>query len=290
VFRLFIFFVFFIFTQSATSATAQPSVVELQTNLGTIAIELNYIDAPISSNNFIAYVKKGFYKNLLIHRVHKGFVIQGGGINKSDGKLKAPIFPPITLESNNGLKNLTGTVAMARTNAPNSATSQFFINLSDNNFLDYTPGTQDTPSNPGYAVFGEVIGGMDLVRKIEALPNSFNIDGSSRVPFTDSSELVYIDTAYTSKSLDPSVSKTRILISGSGRVTSLPEGIDCGSSCVLSQSVGGTIILTAKSAAGSVFTGWRGDCHGNNSNITLDTTKGNHNCTAVFAKAITEPQ
>ena len=290
--KLFILIIYFAFNHSVTGASAPPSVVELQTNLGTIVIELNYIDAPISSNNFIAYVKKGFYKDLLIHRVHKGFVIQGGGFNKMDGKLKTPIFAPITLESNNGLKNLTGTVAMARTNVLNSATSQFFINLSDNSFLDYDPGDQDTPSTPGYAVFGEVIGGMDLVRKIETLPNSFNFDGSSRVPFTESSELVYIDTAYTAKSIDPSVSKTRILISGSGRVKSLPEGLDCGNVCVLSQPVGGTIELTAKPKAGFVFTGWRGDCHGNNSKITLDTTKGNHNCTAVFTKimTITEPQ
>jgi len=278
----------FIFTQTAISATVPPSVVELQTNLGTIAIELNYIDAPITSNNFIAYVKSGFYKNILIHRVEKGFVIQGGGYNKADGKLKTPTYAPIVLESNNGLSNLTGTVAMARTNDPNSATSQFFINLSDNTGLDYSDA-----SNPGYAVFGEVIKGMELVRKIEVLPTPFNIIGasnSSRVPFTNLSELVYIDTAYISNTLDPNLSKTRILIRGSGSVTSLPAGINCGTSCVTSQPVGGTIKLTAKPAVGSVFTGWRGDCHGNNLNITIDTAKGNHNCTAAFAKAITTPQ
>jgi cyclophilin family peptidyl-prolyl cis-trans isomerase len=277
----------FIFNQAAISATVPPSVVELQTNLGTIAIELNYIDAPISSNNFMAYVKSGFYKNVLIHRVQKGFVIQGGGYNKADGKLKTPTYAPIVLESNNGLSNLTGTVAMARTNLANSATSQFFINLSDNTFLDYSA------SNAGYAVFGEVIGGMDLLRKIEALPTTFNIVGdpnSISVPFTGSSELVYMDTAYTSNTLDPNLSKTRILIRGSGSVTSLPAGINCGTSCVTSQPVGGTIKLTAKPAVGSVFIGWRGDCHGVNSSITIDTAKGNHNCTAAFAKAITALQ
>lgn len=257
--------------QAAANA-AQPPFVELQTNLGTITVRLDYVNAPISAANFIAYVQSGFYKNTLIHRSVKDFVVQGGGYNKLDGSLKVTRAPIIN-ESVNGLSNLTGTVAMARTNDPNSATSQFFINLVDNTGLDYS-----SVSNPGYAVFAEVIEGMDVARKIEKL-STFN-----SLPFTDASGLVFIENTYSSFVFDSGVSKTRIMLSGQGNVVSEPAGINCGKSCFLSRTASGTIKLTATAATGHLFTGWRGDCRGNQRVITIDAARGNHNCTAVFSK------
>lgn len=267
----FLIAVFSVFNPPAVGATS-PDIVELQTNIGTITFQLDFTKAPISSNNFIAYVKSGFYKNTLIHRAIKGFVVQGGGYNKADGKLKTT-SAPIVNESNNGLSNLTGTIAMARTSDPNSATSQFFINLSDNTFLDYASAT-----NPGYAVFGTVIDGMDVARKIESLATYNDL------PFTGSSELVFIENVYSSYTFDTTVSKTRIMLSGSGKVTSVPSGIDCGTRCYLAQPAAGAVKLTATPAAGYLFAGWTGDCQGFNRMITIDTLKGNHNCTAVFSK------
>lgn len=257
--------------QTAVSAT-QPAFVELQTNLGTITMKLDYANAPISAANFIAYVQSGFYKNTLIHRLVKGFVVQGGGYSKLDGKLKTT-SAPIVNESNNGLSNLTATVAMARTNDPNSATSQFFINLVDNTGLDYS-----SVSNPGYAVFAEVIEGMAVVRKIE------NLATFSSLPFTGASSLVFIENVYSSYVFDTGVSKTRIMLSGQGNVVSEPAGINCGKSCFLSRTASGTIKLTAAAAAGHLFSGWRGDCRGNQRVISIDAARGNHNCTAVFSK------
>jgi peptidyl-prolyl cis-trans isomerase A (cyclophilin A) len=141
---------------------AQAQTVKLQTTEGDIRIELNAEKAPKSVANFVQYVKAGHYNGTLFHRVMGNFMIQGGGF---DAKLnQRPTKPPIPLESHNGLSNLRGTVAMARTNDPNSATSQFFINVVDNLFLD------GEPTNPatGYAVFGQVVEGMDVVDKIRA--------------------------------------------------------------------------------------------------------------------------
>ena len=135
------------------------NIVVLETTKGVIEIELDAVNAPITTNNFIAYVNAGHYDGLVFHRVIKGFMVQGGGFTP-DGNQRQ-VNAPITLESNNGLKNKVGTIAMARTNDPNSATSQFFINTVDNDFLDYTP------SNPGYAVFGKVTKGMHIVFEIE---------------------------------------------------------------------------------------------------------------------------
>ena len=135
------------------------NIVVLETTKGIIEIELDTVNAPITTSNFIAYVNAGHYNGLVFHRVIKGFMVQGGGFTP-DGTQRQT-RAPIVLESNNGLKNTVGTIAMARTNAPNSATSQFFINTVDNGFLDYTP------SNPGYAVFGKVIKGMHIVFDIE---------------------------------------------------------------------------------------------------------------------------
>ena len=142
------------------SATAQ--TVKLQTTEGDIRIELNAEKAPKSVANFLQYVKAGHYNGVVFHRVIGNFMIQTGGF---DAKLnQRPTKPPIPLESHNGLNNVRGSVAMARTNDPNSATAQFFINVVDNPFLDGEP----TEPATGYAVFGQVIEGMDVVDKIRA--------------------------------------------------------------------------------------------------------------------------
>jgi len=263
-----------IFSQLTTAAGAKPEFVELQTNLGTIAVQLDYAHAPITADNFIGYVKTGFYKNTLIHRTVKDSIsiIQGGGFDLSTGKIK-PTGSPIALESNNGLSNLAGTIAMARTHVPRSATSQFYINVKDNLGLDYR-----SPSNPGYAVFGTVIDGLEVAANIMNLP-SFN-----SLPFTASSSLVFVETTYTSSHFDTRLSKTRILRKGRGTVTSTPSGIRCGRRCKLTQNAGAPLRLTATPRDGYVFSGWRGDCNGVNRTLTIDTRQGNHNCTALFSK------
>ncbi len=143
--------------------SAKPSVV-LSTSLGDITVELFPDKAPVSVENFLSYVKEGFYNNTIFHRVIPGFMIQGGGMTKDMSAKKTNA--PIKNEADNGLKNLKGTVAMARTQVVNSATSQFFINLADNAFLDH--GARDF----GYAVFGKVTNGMDVVDKIAAVKTS----------------------------------------------------------------------------------------------------------------------
>jgi peptidyl-prolyl cis-trans isomerase A (cyclophilin A) len=138
--------------------------VRLATSVGDIVLELDAEKAPKSVDNFVKYVQAKHYDGLIFHRVIDGFMIQTGGY-KSDMSEK-PTRPPIPLESRNGLSNQVGTVAMARTGMPNSATSQFFINLADNSRLDQ-PNARD---GEGYAVFGKVIEGMDVVDKIRAVP------------------------------------------------------------------------------------------------------------------------
>ena len=138
--------------------------IELQTSMGNIVLQLNEEKAPLSVANFKTYVENGHYDGTIFHRVINGFMVQGGGFT-ADMKQK-PTLAEIKNEAANGLKNKIGTVAMARTNAPHSATAQFFINVSDNAFLDHT-----SPSGQGwgYAVFGEVVEGMDVVNKIKAV-------------------------------------------------------------------------------------------------------------------------
>ena len=144
-------------------------VVVLETSLGSIEIELNKEKAPITVENFLNYVTSGTYDGTVFHRVIDGFMIQGGGFT-TDGKKKST-NPPIKLESNNGLLNEVGTIAMARTNIPDSATNQFFINVKDNSFLNYSSTRTDSAylsdSFPGYAVFGKVVKGMDIVNNIK---------------------------------------------------------------------------------------------------------------------------
>jgi len=153
------------------SAQNNPEVV-LETNFGDIIIELFSDDAPITVDNFLAYVNSGFYDGLLFHRVIYGFMIQGGGFyiqQHPDGNYIAQADPcePIVNESYNGLSNLRGTIAMARTDDPNSATSQFFINHVDN--LELDPNDED-PNDFGYCVFGQVVDGMDVVDAIAQTP------------------------------------------------------------------------------------------------------------------------
>lgn len=277
------------------AALALPQVVELQTNLGTIAIQLDYAKAPVSATNFVKYVNSGFYKNTLFHRVIKDFMMQGGGFDKATGAQKTNTLAAIKNEANNGLKNLTGTVAMARTSDPNSATSQFFINYKDNSFLDYTaPTTQGW----GYAVFGTVIKGMDVARAIEAAttyrPSAiYGSSGAVDLPYTAANDVVFIETAYPVTTWQPDLSITRMLIVGGGKVVSVPTGINCGQGatlCSAKKSATGTIRLTATPGTDQEFTGWRGDCKGYSATITLDATKGNHNCTATFAAKPANPQ
>ena len=140
-------------------------IVVLETSLGSIEIELNGSKAPKTVENFVAYVEQGFYDGLVFHRVIPGFMVQGGGF-EPDGTWRAPTREPIISEAKNGLKNVRGALAMARTRAdPNSATSQFYINTVDNPNLDYP-----NPDGYGYTVFGKVVKGMEIVDDIEASP------------------------------------------------------------------------------------------------------------------------
>lgn len=143
---------------------AMAQKVRLVTTQGDIVLELDAAKAPKTVENFLQYVKSGHYKGTVFHRVIDNFMIQGGGLTAD--LVQKPTRPPIPLESRNGLVNATGTVAMARTAIPDSATSQFFINLKDNAFLD----AANARDGNGYAVFGKVVEGMDVVDKIRALP------------------------------------------------------------------------------------------------------------------------
>ncbi len=139
-------------------------MVEMTTSKGVIELELDAKNAPVTVANFLEYAKSGHYDGTIFHRVIPGFVIQGGGLESGMGEKATRT--PIKNEADNGLKNLTGTICMARTNEPHSATSQFFINLKDNSFLDHT---EKTASGWGYAVFGRVTSGIDVVEAIAAV-------------------------------------------------------------------------------------------------------------------------
>ena len=153
--------------------------VIIETTKGNITLELDSEKAPETVANFVDYAKSGHYDNTIFHRVIPGFMIQGGGFDV-DMKQK-DTNPPIRIEADNGLKNLNGTIAMARTSDPNSATSQFFINVKDNGSLDHT---SPTPQGWGYAVFGKVTDGMDTVSSIERVKTGTN-HGHQNVPMTE---------------------------------------------------------------------------------------------------------
>ena len=150
-----------VFTAPAVFAQDDPVVI-IETSLGDMTVELNQKRAPISVENFLRYVKEGFYDGTIFHRVIPNFMIQGGGFTAD--MAKKPVHEPIKNEARNGLKNKKGTLAMARTDVINSATSQFFINTKDNDFLDNKGMTAEAF---GYAVFGKVTEGMDVVMEIE---------------------------------------------------------------------------------------------------------------------------
>ena len=171
-------------TKPPVAATTAPTVnpkVLIKTNMGDITVELNAEKAPKSVENFLQYVKDGFYNGTIFHRVIDNFMIQGGGFTP-DLRQK-PTRPSIPNEAKNGLSNKRGTIAMARTPDPNSATAQFFINLVDNRNLDYV--SDERAETWGYAVFGQVISGMDVVDKIKAVPTGPKGPFRSDVPTTD---------------------------------------------------------------------------------------------------------
>ncbi len=264
------------FTSAHAATVAPPSIAEIQTSVGTVTIQLNWEKAPISSRNFLDYIQKGFYKNTIFHRVIKNFMIQGGGVDAATGKFKTIDTPTIKNEADNGLSNTFGTIAMARTSAPDSASSQFFINTVDNKFLD------KTETSAGYAVFGEVVAGMDVASKIG------NFATYSELPFSDTNSLVVVDAVYTSNALDKINSRTRITVNGSGVVTSTPSTLNCdgvnNKKCVAATKIGGQFSVIAKAATGFEFAGWRGDCQGVKTTLPINTKTGNHNCTATFVK------
>jgi peptidyl-prolyl cis-trans isomerase A (cyclophilin A) len=154
-------------------AQAMAQTVKITTNQGDIVVQLEAAKAPKSVENFLQYAKAGHYNGTIFHRVIDGFMIQGGGFTPD--MQQKPTRPPIPLESRNGLSNVRGTLAMARTNVPDSATAQFFINVKDNGFLD----SARSPDGNGYAVFGKVTQGMDVVDKIR------KVETTQRGPFGD---------------------------------------------------------------------------------------------------------
>jgi peptidyl-prolyl cis-trans isomerase A (cyclophilin A) len=175
--------------------------VKLSTTLGDITIELEPDKAPLTVENFLSYVRDGYYVGTVFHRVIPGFMIQGGGLDKALQEKSEGRRAPIKNESDNGLKNLTGTIAMARTSVPDSATSQFFINVKDNGFLDRSQAQDGV----GYAVFGHVVDGMDVVRKIEGVKTETK--GTYRdVP----TEPVTITSAEVLKAATPATSSTTV--------------------------------------------------------------------------------
>ena len=170
-----------IVTNSSYQWIVDPQITMIVNSFGTVVIDLNPQQAPITVANMLAYVNSGFYTNVIFHRVIPGFMIQAGLVDTV--RFKNPSYSPISLESNNGLSNLSGTIAMARTAEPNSASSQFFINQVDNQFLNYT-----SAKSPGYAVFGKVVSGMSVVNKISQVPTqtvTVGKDDYENVPSTD---------------------------------------------------------------------------------------------------------
>lgn len=149
---------------SITAHTANPQIL-MKTNLGSVTLELYPEEAPKTVENFLRYVEDGFYKNTIFHRVIANFMIQGGGFDTTFHEKATR--GPVKNEANNGLKNEVGTIAMARTSDPHSATAQFFINVKNNEFLNYTAAT---PRGYGYTVFGKVTDGMNIVHQIARTP------------------------------------------------------------------------------------------------------------------------
>ncbi len=300
-------------TPTATTV-AQPSIVEMETSVGTITVQLNWDKAPISSKNFLDYVSSGFYKNTFFHRVYSVpdpkdstktliKIIQGGGFDAPTNTQKKT-NATIVSEANNGLHNSIGSIAMARTSDPNSATSQFFFNLTDD-----SSSFDASSTSTGYAVFGTVIGGMDVVNQIGNY-GTIKTAYSEGVPFSQIFDCgfnfcmkkIIIDTVYTSNVIDTINSLTRVTINGLGSVTSLTKDLNCTNSSsttsktclVLKKPAGADISLIATPAKLYQFQGWSGDCSGTTTPLVLNTKRtdntninsktNNNNCTATFTK------
>lgn len=154
-----------LFVSALSASAGDKPVVRVKTSMGDIVLELDRSKAPASVDNFIAYAEAGFYDGTIFHRVIDGFMIQGGGYTTDYERKETR--PPIKNEADNGVKNVEGTIAMARTGDPHSATAQFFINVKDNPFLDHRAPNQ---RGWGYTVFGRVTAGMDVVEKIKSTP------------------------------------------------------------------------------------------------------------------------
>ena len=172
--RHFVVFVFSAILMTTSNVQAETATVKMETSKGTIVLELDAANAPVTVENFLTYVREGFYDGTIFHRVISNFMIQGGGFT-SDMTQK-PTHDPIRNEANNGLGNDTGTIAMARTNDPHSATAQFFINVRDNQFLNFSG---ENMQGWGYAVFGKVTEGMEVVNAIR------DVTTTTRGPFQD---------------------------------------------------------------------------------------------------------
>jgi len=165
-------------TEKATQTVVNKVIVEMKTNLGMFKIELYPDKAPITVENFLKYVNDKFYDGLVFHRIISTFMVQGGGFD-TEGNQKKAAYEPIKNEANNGLSNSRGTIAMARTNIVDSATSQFFINVVDNTFLDHK---STNPAEFGYCVFGKVIEGMDVVDQIKVVKTGKKSNGMTDWP------------------------------------------------------------------------------------------------------------
>ena len=174
VFRHFVLFVFSAILMTTSNVQADTATVKMETSKGTIVLELDAANAPLTVENFLTYVREGFYDGTIFHRVISNFMIQGGGFTSE--MAQKPTHDPIRNEANNGLGNDTGTIAMARTNDPHSATAQFFINVRDNQFLNFSG---ENPQGWGYAVFGKVTEGMEVVNAIR------DVATTTRGPFQD---------------------------------------------------------------------------------------------------------
>lgn len=269
---------------------AKPRVT-LNTSLGNIQVELDPASAPVTTANMLAYVRDGFYNQTLFHRVIENFMVQGGGF-ESPLTYKTPTYAPIALESNNGLSNLRGTIAMARTSNPNSATAQFFINHVDNGFLNYT-----STASPGYAVFGRVTSGMSVVDQIARVPTT-TVGYYEDVPQSD---VVIQTAAMTQTAVHISVSGTIYVanlesgarweysrdrgqnwVTGSGNQFALPVGTYPVDAIQIRQTdEAGNISLTSRSSsilvvdATTPILGTTGD----------DTLNGTSAANALFAGA-----
>lgn len=174
VFRHFVLFVFSAILMTTSNVQADTATVKMETSKGTIVLELDAANAPLTVENFLTYVREGFYDGTIFHRVISNFMIQGGGFTSE--MAQKPTHDPIRNEANNGLGNDTGTIAMARTNDPHSATAQFFINVRDNQFLNFSG---ENVQGWGYAVFGKVTEGMEVVNAIR------DVATTTRGPFQD---------------------------------------------------------------------------------------------------------